>query len=100
MTERPAKLTEVEIDAELTKLDGWIFRAEQDALYKKFQFTDFAEAWGFMNRVAIVAEKMDHHPDWSNSYNNVAINLATHDRGGVTKLDIELARAINLAEKG
>ena len=100
MTERPVKLTEVEIDVELTKLDGWIFRAEQNALHKKFKFVNFAEAWAFMSRVAVVAEKMDHHPDWSNSYNNVVINLTTHDRGGVTKLDIELARAINLAEKG
>jgi len=73
---------------------GW--RQVDGALIRDFEFTDFIEAFSFMTRVALVAERLDHHPDWSNSWNRVFISLRSHDAGGVvTKRDHELARAIN-----
>lgn len=65
-----------------------------DKLHRVFQFTDFIEAFGFMSRVALVAQSMDHHPDWSNVYNRVVVGLSTHDAGGLTELDFALARRI------
>jgi 4a-hydroxytetrahydrobiopterin dehydratase len=68
----------------------------QSALFKEFKFKDFVSAWGFMNRVALIAEKMDHHPDWANSYNHVTIRLSTHDAGNtVTDKDRKLAAEID-----
>ncbi len=63
-------------------------------LHRVFQFPDFIDAFGFMSRVALVAQSMDHHPDWSNVYNRVVVNLSTHDAGGLTELDFALARRI------
>ena len=79
----------------LHSLQGWTLREDGKALVRHFKFTDFSEAWGFMSRVALLAEKMNHHPEWSNVYNQVSITLSTHDAGGVSHLDIQLARLIN-----
>ena len=88
------KLTgEVRRDA-LAKLDGWREHQDRDAIAKSFKFKSFIEAFGFMTRVALHAEKMDHHPEWFNVYGRVEILLSTHDAGGVTERDLELARRI------
>ena len=79
----------------LAKLPGWSEVPGRDAITRKFVFKDFNAAFGFMTRAALVAEKMDHHPEWFNVYKNVEVTLATHDAGGVTELDIKLAEAIN-----
>jgi 4a-hydroxytetrahydrobiopterin dehydratase len=79
----------------LTKLAGWAEVAGRDAISKKFTFKDFNQAFGFMTRAALVAEKMDHHPEWSNVYKTVDVTLSTHDAGGVTELDVELAAAMD-----
>ncbi len=80
----------------LMEIPGWREVAGRDAIRRNFKFRDFSEAFGFMARVALAAERMDHHPEWSNVYNTVDITLATHDRGGVSERDIALARAIDL----
>ena len=72
----------------------WALAADGKSIHQSFKFKTFAEAWSFMTHVALLAEKADHHPDWSNVYNKVEITLNTHDAGGVTKKDIELAQAI------
>jgi 4a-hydroxytetrahydrobiopterin dehydratase len=72
-------------------LDGWTDVDGRNAIAKTFQFKDFNEAFGFMTRAALVAEKTDHHPEWFNVYNRVEVTLATHDAGGVTQKDIDLA---------
>jgi len=79
----------------LTRLSGWSVVTGRDAITKKFVFKDFNEAFGFMTRAALVAEKMDHHPEWFNVYKTVEVTLSTHDAGGVTELDIKLAEAMN-----
>ena len=79
----------------MSGLAGWSPVDGRDAISKTFAFRDFNEAFGFMTRVALVAEKMDHHPEWSNVYRTVVVTLATHDAGGLTELDIELARAMD-----
>lgn len=79
----------------LTRLDGWAEVKGRDAIYRKFIFRDFSEAFGFMARVALVAEKMDHHPEWSNVYKTVEVTLTTHDAGGLTERDIRLAEAMD-----
>ncbi|MBK8174193.1 MAG: 4a-hydroxytetrahydrobiopterin dehydratase [Rhodospirillales bacterium] len=81
----------------LAGLSGWSDVAGRDAIHKSFQFTDFNDAFGFMCRVALMAEKMDHHPEWFNIYNRVDITLATHDAGGVTARDVRLAHFIDAA---
>jgi len=83
------KLSEKEISAELSKLNGW--RVVNGNLHRVFEFKDFSAAFGFMTRVAMAAEKMDHHPDWSNTWNKVTVDLSTHSAGGLTKNDFELA---------
>lgn len=75
-------------------LPGWSEVDGVDAIAKSFRFRDFGEAFSFMARVALAAERMNHHPDWSNSYNRVSVQLSTHDAGGVTDRDIRLAHAI------
>jgi len=82
-------------NAALSKLKGWTDVSGRDAITKKFVFKDFNEAFGFMTRAALVAEKMDHHPEWFNVYKTVEVTLATHDAGGVTELDIKLAEAMD-----
>ena len=80
--------------AALAKLSGWSEIKDRDAITKRFQFKDFSEAFGFMARAALVAEKLDHHPEWFNVYNKVDVTLSTHDAGGLTDLDIRLAEAM------
>jgi 4a-hydroxytetrahydrobiopterin dehydratase len=80
---------------ELTELPGkWAVTEDGKSLRQRFEFRSFAEAWSFMTHVALLAEKMDHHPDWSNAYNRVDILLSSHDAGGVTERDLKLAKAI------
>ncbi len=78
-----------------SRLPGWQVTADGCALERSFTFKDFAAAWGFMAQVALRAERADHHPDWSNSYNRVTIRLTSHDAGGLTARDVALARAID-----
>ena len=84
----------------LAGLDGWTEAEGRDAIAKDFRFADFNAAFAFMTRVALKAERMDHHPEWTNVYNHVAIVLSTHDAGGVTGRDIELARFIDRVAAG
>jgi 4a-hydroxytetrahydrobiopterin dehydratase len=79
----------------LAGLNGWSEAPGRDAITKKFVFKDFSEAFGFMTRAALVAEKMDHHPEWFNVYKTVEVTLSTHDAGGVTELDVKLAQAMD-----
>lgn len=78
--------------AVVAQLEGWSAVEGRDAIRKVYKFADFNEAWGFMNRVALKAEQMNHHPEWFNVYNTVDVTLATHDAGGVTQLDLDLAK--------
>jgi 4a-hydroxytetrahydrobiopterin dehydratase len=80
-------------------IPGWAEIPGREGIGKTFVFKDFNEAFGFMTRAALVAEKMDHHPEWRNVYKTVEVVLSTHDAGGVTKLDIELAKAMNAIAK-
>ena len=89
------KLTETERAAALGELADWRLAADRDAIVKSFKFRDFVEAFGFMGRVALLAEKADHHPEWSNVYNRVEILLTTHDADGLSARDVALARAID-----
>ncbi|MBR9825142.1 MAG: 4a-hydroxytetrahydrobiopterin dehydratase [Alphaproteobacteria bacterium] len=75
----------------LEDLQGWAAVEGRDAIRKVYEFADFNAAWGFMSRVALKAEQMNHHPEWFNVYNKVDVTLATHDAGGVTQLDLDLA---------
>ena len=79
----------------LAKLNGWSEVKGRDAISRKFAFEDFNAAFGFMARAALIAEKLDHHPEWFNVYNKVEVTLATHDAGGVTEKDVQLAEAMN-----
>jgi 4a-hydroxytetrahydrobiopterin dehydratase len=88
------QLTEGERDAALVELSGWQLREDGLAICREFKFRDFNEAFGFMTRVALLADKQDHHPEWSNVYNRVAITLTTHDAGGLSARDMKLAKAI------
>ena len=85
------KMSETERDQAVQKLDGWAVAPDRDAIQKTFQFKSFNAAFGFMQRVALAAEKMDHHPEWFNVYNRVDITLSSHDVGGTSERDIELA---------
>ena len=75
----------------LAGLEGWAKTPGREAIAKSFKFKSFSEAWGFMSRVALLAEKMNHHPEWFNVYNKVDVVLTTHDAGGVTELDVAMA---------
>lgn len=77
------------------ELPQWALHTDKDALARDFKFTDFSAAWGFMARVALLAEQQDHHPEWSNVYNRVSITLTTHDAGGLSARDVKLARSID-----
>lgn len=90
-----AKLSPAERTAALARLSGWQPVTGRDAIAKIYKFKDFSAAFGFMTRVALVAEKMDHHPEWLNVWNRVEVTLATHDAGGLTDLDIKLAEAMD-----
>ena len=86
--------------AALVQLTGWTAAEGRDAIIKTFRFKDFNAAFGWMTRVALAAEKMDHHPEWFNVYNRVEVTLATHDAGGVSELDVALARIMDAASTG
>jgi 4a-hydroxytetrahydrobiopterin dehydratase len=88
-------LSDPERETLLPGLEGWTKAAGRDAIEKSFRFADFSEAWGFMTRVALLAEKQDHHPEWDNVWNRVHIMLTTHDAGGLSMRDVVFARAIN-----
>jgi 4a-hydroxytetrahydrobiopterin dehydratase len=90
------KLTSDERVTQLAQLSGWEPTVGRDAIHKSFKFDDFNAAFGFMTRVAIKAQEMDHHPEWFNVYNKVDITLSTHDAGGLTERDVALARFIEL----
>ena len=90
-----AKLTELERTAQLAALAHWSLVAGRDAIERRFTFNDFNEAFGFMTRAALIAERMNHHPEWHNVFNRVHVVLSTHDAGGLTALDIKLARAMD-----
>ena len=89
------KLVGARRQAALAELHGWSEVEDRDAIRKTFHFPDFATAWGFMSRVALKAEKMDHHPEWFNVYGRVDVTLTTHSTGGVSELDIKLAQEMN-----
>lgn len=90
MTDKP--LVGVERAKALHELHGWAEAKGRDAITKTYQFKSFSQAWGFMNRVALYAEKEDHHPEWTNVYGRVDVTLTTHTAGGVTEKDVALAR--------
>ncbi len=92
-----AKLSGQERADALASLDGWTQVEDRDAIAKSFTFKDFNEAFGFMSRIALYAERLDHHPEWFNVYKRVDITLTTHDCGGLSERDIELARLIDAA---
>ena len=93
------KLDKVARAAAMKDLKGWSEEAKRDAIVKTFVFANFVEAFGFMTKAALVAERMDHHPEWSNVYKTVNVLLTTHDAGGLTMKDVELARAMDAAAK-
>ena len=90
---RPPKMNADEITQALATLDGWTLQAGK--LHKTFTFTDFIAAWGWMSRAALIAQSLDHHPEWFNVYGTVRVDLNTHDADGITRLDIELATRMN-----
>ena len=90
---KTVKLTETQIAEAVALLDDWQLR--DGKLRREFKFKNFVEAWGFMSRVALLAEKMNHHPDWFNVWNTVRIALSTHEVGGLSNSDVELATKIN-----
>ena len=88
-----SRLTDTEIDTALASLPGWT--RVGDGIERQYKFADFVAAFGFMTRVALMAEKADHHPEWSNVYNRVEVRLTTHDAGGITAKDVALATAMD-----
>jgi len=94
------KLSPSEITNRLSELDGWSLRDDGAAICKGFKFRNFSQAFGFMTECALVAERMNHHPDWSNVYSRVDVVLSTHDAAGITELDFKLARAMDRAFAG
>ncbi len=90
-----AKLDDSEIHQELGELTNWQLVEGRSAIFRQFKFKNFNEAFGFMTRAALLAEKMNHHPEWSNIYGSVDVTLSTHDAGGVTELDMKLAKAMD-----
>jgi 4a-hydroxytetrahydrobiopterin dehydratase len=94
---RPAKIGAA---AALAQLPGWSAAEGRDAITRTFKFADFNAAFGWMTRIALAAEKLDHHPEWFNVYSRVEVLLATHDAGGVTELDVALAKIMDEAAKG
>jgi 4a-hydroxytetrahydrobiopterin dehydratase len=94
---RPSRLDDADREQALAPLlaSGWTLAEGRDSITKTFRFKDFSAAWGFMSRAALVAEKLDHHPEWSNVWNRVEVTLTTHDAGGLTHLDVDLATAMD-----
>jgi len=89
------RLSPAEREVALAALDGWRYDDAAGTIMRDFRFADFSAAFGFMTRVALLAERAGHHPDWSNSYNRVSISLTTHSAGGLTRNDVDLAAAID-----
>ena len=89
------KLKKTEVTQKLKRLSGWKMVKGRNAITKTFKFKDFIQAFGWMTAMAIYAEKKDHHPEWFNVYSTVVVTLSTHDSGGVTKLDLEMAQQMN-----
>ena len=89
------KLDEAARKGLAARLPGWTMATGRDAIQRTFKFEDFSEALGFMARAALVAEKMDHHPEWTNVWNRVDVTLSTHSAGGLTELDVKLAEAMD-----
>ena len=89
------KLSSDAIKAALAGLDGWTLASDASSISRTFTFRNFGEAFAFMTRSALAAEKLDHHPEWSNVYKTVEVKLNTHDAGGLTELDFELAKRMN-----
>ena len=92
-----AKLSDEQIQTALQELEGW--SVVDGKLHKEFQFSDFTEAFEFMTKASMEIEEMDHHPEWFNVYSTVEVTLSTHDAGGVTNLDLDLAREMNRSSK-
>ncbi len=91
----PKALTQTQRENLAKDLPGWHLVEGQDAIHRSFKFADFSEAWAFMARVALLAEKLDHHPEWQNVYNKVEITLTTHDVKGLSDRDIQMANSID-----
>ena len=89
------RLTDAERDAALAELSAWTLRDDGLAISRDFKFVNFSEAFAFMTRVALYAEKADHHPEWSNVWNRVHVTLSTHDAGGLSQRDVKMAQAID-----
>ena len=98
MTSVPPRLTQDEVETALASLPGW--RQEGDTLARAFVFGNFSEAFAFMVRVALIAERLEHHPDWRNVWSRVEVRLTTHDAGGITELDVLLAGEIGRVSAG
>jgi 4a-hydroxytetrahydrobiopterin dehydratase len=92
------KMTAQQIEESLKELPGWELQAEK--LHRALRFKNFVQAWGFMTQVAILAERADHHPEWSNVYSRVIIDLTTHEAGGISQRDVDLAKNINAVLAG
>jgi 4a-hydroxytetrahydrobiopterin dehydratase len=90
---RPKRMSEEDLQDALRALSGW--ELKDGKLHKSFRFSNFARAFSFMTRVALIAEALNHHPEWFNVYNQVTIDLTTHDAGGISDLDVEMARKID-----
>ncbi len=89
------KLSETEITSEIAKLSQWEMAADHTAITRQFTFRNFNQAFGFMTRAAMLAEQINHHPEWSNVYRHVTVTLTTHDAGGLSHLDMKMAHAMN-----
>ncbi len=92
---RSVRLTEDQIKSCMSEVDGWNLVDGREAIQKGFVFKNFVQAFGFMSQSALIAEKIDHHPEWFNVYKTVDVTLATHDVGGLTELDFKLAKAMD-----
>ena len=93
------KLSKIEVTNKLKRLSGWKLVKGKNAITKTFRFKNFTEAFGWMTSMALYAEKKDHHPEWFNVYSTVEVTLSTHDAGGVTNLDLDMAREMNRTSK-
>ncbi len=91
----PDKLNATEVSMRMSALQNWVVAEDGFSISKNFRFRDFSAAWAFMSRSALLAEKMNHHPEWFNVYNRVEVKLNTHDAGGLTELDFKLAEAMD-----
>lgn len=97
-----ASLSTADVESALADLPGWAAKSEGGVagIHRDFVFADFIAAWGFMSRCALIAEKMDHHPEWFNVYNKVNVRLSTHDASGITAKDLEFAKQMNAIAAG